>query len=113
MRADIQLPYDTDLEKFKPISGYVVVKPHEVEQPRIIQLLEWRKHESCRGTILLMADDIDEESLRPGQDVLFSPYSHRIMELNGNYLFLVHWSDVTAILVTQTGRFPARGGAAR
>jgi co-chaperonin GroES (HSP10) len=97
MRADIALPHTTDLEHFQPIGGQVVVMPADVEQSKLIVTLEHRKHESCRGTVLLVAEGVTE--VRPGQEVLFAPYSHRVIELNGNFLFLLHESDMLALVV--------------
>lgn len=92
----IPLPSDLSIEDLQPIGGFVVIEPREVKPKGMIIAPDGRRLDSDRGTIILVSDGVDE--VRPGQDVLFAPYSQRVLELNGVKLFMVHESDILAVL---------------
>lgn len=86
------------MEMLHPTSGNVLIAPIDREPvSKFIIDPELHKLESYRGTILAVSPDAEfKEEIRPGQDVIFAPYSHRSLDLHGSVLFVVHWSDILA-----------------
>lgn len=94
--ADLWLPSSWELDKIKPVSGNVLIVPKEREAvSKFLVDPKLHEHEACQGTIIALADDVGEDIVL-GADVIFAPYSHRSLDLHGNMLFVVHWSDVLA-----------------
>lgn len=102
--SDIWLPSDVQVEQIKPVAGMILIAPHEREAvSQFIIDPELHKLEGYRGCVLAVADDISED-IRPGDEIMFAPYSHRSLDLNGNTLFVVHWSDVLAFVAAHDPR---------
>ena len=110
--ANITLPSGTNLDSFVPTGFRVLIAPADAQRSFLIVETDRFKHESDRGTILKCAPDVDVAyDLFPGMFVAFSPYAQQTLELDGNVLFLVHASDVVAVLdagVDDAGHSPSR-----
>jgi co-chaperonin GroES (HSP10) len=92
--ADLTFP--VDIENVELLNGYTLILPHEKERSQLITVPERWKHVSFRGVVIHVADGVD--NIRAGMDVLFSPYAHRSVDVNGQLLFLIHCSDISAVL---------------
>lgn len=94
--ADLTFPSDVDIQNVELLNGYTLILPHEKERSRLITLPDRWEHVSFRGVVLRVADGVN--GIRPGMDILFSPYAHRSVDINGQLLFLIHYSDISAVL---------------
>lgn len=95
IEADFWFPDEWELNKIKPVKGNVLIAPRE--KPRASKILhspDQSRHDSFIGTVLTVADDA--QLVERGDLVIWAPYSHRSVELHGNLLYIVHWSDIVA-----------------